>query len=155
MTALDRYPDDEPPARPRASPERPPPEDTDDAEAAPFDPDRDLWGAVFLIRNRQWGFESATSDEHPGACAHYRAGDRDAVLLKGTDADHLRCDRGYYFVPPNADNGLTKLTAFALVPRYFRVHRLRTYHPQRYLGRLDEATRLALCDELARTQPED
>jgi hypothetical protein len=63
--------------------------------------------------------------------------------------------RHYYVVAPTKENGLHKLTAFRLVPRHFRLHRLKLYFPERHIGRLDEATLLALRDELARLNPEE
>jgi hypothetical protein len=118
--------------------------------ARELDPDRELPGAVFMVPNRHWRFESLTSEDHPGACVHYQSQDRSAILLKGTDAEHVRGPRPYYCVPPTSENGLEKLTAFELVPRYFRLHRLRVFYPERHIGRLDTATLHALCEELAR-----
>jgi hypothetical protein len=116
----------------------------------PLDPDQDLPGAVFMVPNRHWGFESHSSEDHPGVCAHYPPQGRDAILVKGTDAEHIRVPRRYYVVAPTEGNGLQKPTAFELVPRYFRLHRLRLFYPERYLGRIEVATLHALCEELAR-----
>ena len=58
-------------------------------------------------------------------------------------------------VAPTEGNGLEKHTAFELYPRPTRLRRLLLYYPERYLGRLDEGTRLALCEELARLMPEE
>jgi hypothetical protein len=141
----------EPPVRTRKPrPRRPDEPDDTAAEPRPLEPDEDLPGAVFMVPNRQWGFESLVSDDHPGACLHGQAADRDAVLVKGTDADHVRVPRRYHVVAPTPDNGLQKPTAFELVPRYVRLHRLRLFYPERYLGRLDADALLALRDELAR-----
>jgi hypothetical protein len=129
-------------------------EATEAAPAAVFDPAEDLPGAVFMVPNRHWGFEGPTSDDHPGACAHYRERARQAILVKGTDAENVRSPRLFYFVAPRAGNGLSKETAFELVPRYFRLHRIRLFYPERHLGWLDDATLHGLCDELARLHPE-
>jgi hypothetical protein len=153
MTRLPEPPDSATPAGRRPRPSLDVPVDIAE-EAPPFDPDRELWGAVFMVPDRHWDIATARPD-HPGACAHYQAGDRTAVLVKGTDADNLRTFHGYFLVGPTDGNGLEKRTGFELVPRPFRVHRLRVYYPERYLGRLDDSTRLALCEELARLHPEE
>ncbi len=127
----------------------------DTTPAGVFDPDKDLPAAVFMIPNRYWGFELLTSDDHPGACAHYLGRTREAILVKGTDADNVRSPRRFYFVAPTPGNGLSKETAFELVPRYFRLHRIRLFYPERQLGWLDDATFHGLCDELARLHPEE
>src|SRR5262245_60600205 len=63
---------------------------TDTTPGAVFDADKDLPGAVFMVPNRHWGFESASSEDHPGACAHYSERVREAILVKGTDAENVR-----------------------------------------------------------------
>jgi len=120
-----------------------------------FDPQEDLPGAVFMVPNRHWGFEGSTSDDHPGACAHYQERVRQAILVKGTDTENVRSPRRFFFVVPTHGNGLSKETAFELVPRYFRLHRIRLFYPERHLGWLDDATLHGLCDELARLHPEE
>jgi hypothetical protein len=126
-----------------------------DAESAPFAADNILPGAVLMVPNRHWGFEVVSAEDHPGACAHYQPGASDAILVKGTDAEHVRHPRRYYFADATPGNGLKKRTAFELVPRLFRLHRLKLFFPERHLGRLDEATLLALRAELARLYPEE
>jgi hypothetical protein len=140
--------------RPRSSGD-PPEGEAGEATPAVFDAAGDLPGAVFMVPNRHWGFEGTSSDDHPGACAHYRERARQAILVKGTDADTVRSPRRYYFVAPTSGNGLTKETAFELVPRYFRLHRIRLFYPERHLGWLDDAALHGLCDELARLHPEE
>ena len=64
-------------------------------------------------------------------------------FLKGTDAENVRHPRFYWNVEPTVENGLDKLTAFHLVPRYFRLRRLQLYFPERHMagwmGRPSEA----------------
>jgi hypothetical protein len=127
----------------------------DPPEPFDFEPSRDLPGAVFMIPNRHWGFEVVSAVDHPGTCLHYSQTRHDGLLLQGTDANNVLRSHGYYIVMPTAENGLQIPTAFRLTPQYFRRHRLRLYFPQRYLGRLDEDTLLALRDELARLNPEE
>src|SRR4051794_36842466 len=79
-----------------------------------FLPARDLPGAVLMIPNSHWGIDVVSADDHPGACAFFRPERRDGVLVSGTDADHVRRNRGYLFVSPTPQNGLHKLTAFKL-----------------------------------------
>lgn len=131
------------------------PDEPEPPEPAPrLDPERDLPGAVFMVPNRHWGFESTTSADHPGACIHYQTALRSAILLKGTDAEKVHPREPHYYVAATHENGLHKLTAFELTPRYFRLHRVGLLYPERHLGRLDEATLHALCEELARLHPE-
>lgn len=147
-------------------PARPParvPRERDDADEAPnpgatpelFDPFATLLGAVLMVPNEHWGFEGVTSDDHPGACTHVEPAGRNGTLVKGTDARHVRHPRGYLVVSPSADNGLAKPTAFELVPRVFRMHRLKLYFPERRMGRLSGAALEALRAELARLHPVD
>jgi hypothetical protein len=135
----------------------------DDAEEEPpappptstLDPERDLPGAIYMVPNEQWEIDSDSSEDHPGACAIYQERTHSAILIKGTDADNLRDLRGYYVVSPTPENGLYKRTAFELVPRYFRLHKVRVFYPERYLGQLDETTLFALCHEMARVCGEE
>ena len=139
--------------RPIGSPHpSPPPEDG--ADSAAFSPARDLPGAVVMVPNRHWGFEVVSADDHPGACAFYLPDRKEGTLVSGTDADNVR-GGNYLYVDPTAENGLHKLTAFRLVPRYFRIHRLKLYFPERHIGRLDGTTLRTLRDELARLNPEE
>jgi hypothetical protein len=147
----------EPPARPRKPRFRLPadPEEDEPAPTSTLDPDRDLPGCIFMVPNEQWDIESATSTDHPGACVHYQEASHSAILVKGTDVENLRDLRGYRIVVPAANNGLSRPTAFELVPRYFRLHKIRVLYPERHLGTLDEATLFALCEELARACAEE
>jgi hypothetical protein len=149
----------EPPVRTRKPhhrlPDEPEAEEDDVLPPRALDADQELPGAVFMVPDPQWGFEAAGSTDHPGACVHYQGGDRNAILVKGTDADHVRNPRRYYVVGPTPENGLDKHTAFELVPRYFRLHKVRLLYPERHLGRLDEYTLHALCEELARLCTEE
>jgi hypothetical protein len=122
------------------------------SDTTAFDLDRDLPGAVWMVPNHFWDIVNRNSTDHPGASVHYR--DRDVILVAGTDAENPRTRYGHYVIAPTPANGLDKLTAFALVPRYLRLHRFRLLYPERYLGRLDPATLGALCEELARLWPE-
>jgi len=128
---------------------------SDSSPAGDFDPNEDLPGAVFMVPNRDWKIKGSTSDDHPGACAHYQERAREAIVVKGTDAENVRFSRRFYFVAPTQGNGLSKKTAFELVPRPIRLHRIRLFYPERHLGWLDDATLHALCDELARLHPEE
>jgi hypothetical protein len=127
----------------------------DGAEPQLFEARAVLPGAVLMVPNRHWGFEVVSAADHPGACTHVRQGEVEAVLVKGTDADHVRRPRGYYFVEAGQESGLSKRTAFELVPFLFRVHRLKLFFPERFMGRLDEATLSAIRAELARLHPEE
>ncbi len=120
-----------------------------------FDADARLPGAVFMVPNRHWGFEVVSAADHPGACTHYQPGANDATLVKGTDADNVRRSHGYFFADASEENGLQKRTAFQLVPRPFRLHRVKLYFPERHLGYLEAAVLHALRAELARLHPEE
>jgi hypothetical protein len=137
-----------------AGPPEPPSAPDAGVESPEFLPARDLPGAVLMIPNRHWGFEVVSADDHPGACAFYRPEQRSGVLVGGTDADNVRWGK-YFVVDPTPENGLSKPTAFKLVPRYFRLHKLKLYFPERHIGRLDGTTLRTLRDELARLNPEE
>jgi hypothetical protein len=138
----------------RSDPPEPPASAEPRLEPADFRPERDLPGAVLMIPNGHWGFEVVSADDHPGACAFYLPERKNGILVSGTDADNAR-RANYLFVDPSEENGLHKLTAFKLVPRYFRLHRLKLYFPERHIGRLDGMTLRTLRDELARLNPEE
>ena len=133
------------------------PDDPQAAGAEPelFDPFGTLLGAVVMVPNRHWGFEGVTSTDHPGACTHVEMTGQEATLVKGTDAENIRNARSYLVVEPTPENHLSKPTAFELVPRRFRVHRLKLYFLGRQLGYLDGATLQALRTQLARLHPEE
>jgi hypothetical protein len=120
-----------------------------------FDADARLPGAVFMVPNRHWGFAVVSGSDHPGACIHYQPGAKDAILVRGTDADNVRYPRGYFFADASEENGLKKRTAFRLVPEPIRLHRLKLYFPERHLGYLEAAVLHALRAELARLHPEE
>ncbi|WP_157369544.1 hypothetical protein [Zavarzinella formosa] len=124
-------------------------------EPPPFEPDHDLPGAVMMIPNSHWGFEVVSATDHPGACVNYLPASREGVLVQGTDAENVRYPRTYLTVSPTVENGLFKDTAFKLVPRYFRLHKLKLYFPQRHIGSLGGTTLQHLRDELARLNPEE
>jgi hypothetical protein len=155
--ALSDLPDPQPPVRLQRTRFRDEPELSPECEAdpVPFDAGTDLPGAVLRVPNRHWGFEVVSATDHPGACTHYRPRASDAILVKGTDAEHVRNPRRFFFVDAGPENGLRKRTAFELVPRPFRLHRLKLLFPERQLGRLGEATLQALRAELARLHPEE
>jgi hypothetical protein len=155
--ALSDVPDPQPRVRPRRTrfPDEPDDPSGRAADSEPFDADIDLPGAVLMVPNRHWGFEVVSATDHPGACTHYQLGAGDAILVKGTDAEHVRHPRRFFFADASAANGLQKRTAFELVPRPFRLHRLRLFFPERHMGRLDEFTLQALRAELARLHPEE
>lgn len=131
--------------------------DGDDSGNNPqvFDAEKLLPGAVLRVPNRHWGFEIVSGTDHPGACTHFQAGANDAILVKGTDAENVRNPRRYFFAEPSESNGLTKSTAFELVPRPFRLHRLKLLFSERYLGRLEDSVLEDLRAELVRLNPED
>jgi hypothetical protein len=120
-----------------------------------FDAEALLPGAVLMVPNRHWGFEVVSGEDHPGACTHYEPGAKDAILVKGTDAEHVRNPRRYFFADASKENGLRKQTAFELVPRPFRLHRLKLLFAERYLGRLEVMVLQSLRAELARLHPEE
>jgi hypothetical protein len=120
-----------------------------------FDAESLLPGAILMVPNRHWGFEVVSATDHPGACTHYQADAKDAILVKGTDAENVRNARRYFFADASAENGLQKRTAFELVPRIFRLHRLKLLFQERYLGRLEQLVLQALRAELARLHPEE
>lgn len=59
-------------------------------------------------------------------------------------------ERGFFIVAATPENGLSKSTAFELVPRYCRRRRMLLWYPERHLGKLSDGDLLALRTELAR-----
>jgi hypothetical protein len=72
--------------------------------------------------------------------------------LKGTDAASARLQsRATLVVDPTPQNGLTKRTAFPVVPpQVFRLSRVLLLFPERHAGRLDEPVWQELQAELLR-----
>ncbi len=156
--ARDKAPDPKPRLRLRRAQREDEADDHRDVvggEPEVFDADTLLPGAVVMVPNRHWGFEVVSAADHPGACAHYEPGATDAILVKGTDAENVRNPSRYFFTDATPGNGLHKRTAFELVPRPFRLHRLKLLFAERYLGRLEKLVLQALRAELARLHPEE
>lgn len=105
--------------------------------APPIDsPSDDLPGLIHFVPDRFWGFRNPGTADHPGLCLSVDERQLSAALLKGTDAGHPRDPYEDYVVEPDEDNGLTKPTAFHLLPRRSRLRRLLLLHPDRYCGRI-------------------
>lgn len=130
---------------------------SESAESEPFNPDTALLGAVLMVPNRVWGFEVVSAKDHPGVCTRYEPGASGATLLLGTDPVGLRKEERAccFCVDPTDGNGLKKRTAFKLVPRRFRLHRLRLFFPERHMGQMEKATLNSLQAALRRLHPEE
>jgi hypothetical protein len=113
--------------------------------ASELDPQQDLVGGVFDVPDSLWKIDTR-AEQHPGACTRYDEPRHEGTLLQGTDAENVRPSLAwrYHCIDPDGDNGLTTRTAFRLVPRYFRLHRLRLLHAGRVRGRLNQADLEAL-----------
>jgi hypothetical protein len=119
--------------------------------AAPVDPGADLPGSIYAVPDKFWGFEVVGRDHHPGVCAACQVESRRATLLKGTDLATARSHRATFFVVhPTPRNGLSKDTAFELVPRAFRMNRVVLLHSERRMGALDAEDLARLQEELVR-----
>lgn len=115
------------------------PAEADDLVAARL---REWTGCIYTIPDKLWGIELVVSDGHPGACL---GGDAEHVcFVQGTDAEHDWRRRSRERVLPSETNGLYKETSFRIEPRRFRWNRVVLFHPERFVGRLedDDFTRL-------------
>lgn len=90
--------------------------------------------------------------DHPGACIFCFAEKREALLSKGTGARSGAARRlnHPYYVGPDETNGLTKETAFSLVPKRIRLQKVLLMEPDRKLGILDPVDLKIMQDELLR-----
>jgi hypothetical protein len=115
-----------------------------------LNPSSDLDGVILDVPDNHWSIATSTSTQHPGACVHYEPDRQRGILLKGTDTSNIlpHLHWRYYFVAPDADNGLQFQTAFECAPRYFRLHRLRTLLADRRRGRLSQEDLDALRQRL-------
>lgn len=116
-------------------------DDEDRADVpALLDPAAELPGLILNVPDHQWKIDTVSSSEHPGACVSYQTWDHSGVLFKGTDADNVKPELAwrYHYVPPGPNNHLDKLTAFEVVPRFFRLHRLELLLRERLRGRLED-----------------
>ena len=103
-----------------------------------FDTERELPGTVYSVPDKFWGFEAVGREDHPGICMACNASQRQASLIKGTDARTTRWHSvGRVLVDPTPSNGLVKTTAFELAPRLFRLRRVVLLHDDRRMGKLD------------------
>ncbi len=111
-----------------------------------------LPGNVYFVPDKFWGFRAVGRDDHPGVCLFCFAECNSVMMSKGTGASSKAMNRSEnpYLVFPTKKNGLTKETAFDLVPKRFRLHRVLLLEPERKIGELDEADRKAMQDELRR-----
>jgi hypothetical protein len=106
---------------------------------------------MYMVPDKFWEFEAAGRTGHPGACLFASLEQRQATLVKGTDADGVDAnDRDLVIVLPSRTNGLYKPTAFELVPRLFRLQRILLLHHNRKIGELDPLDLDLLRRELAR-----
>ncbi|MDA1055123.1 MAG: hypothetical protein O3C40_32275 [Planctomycetota bacterium] len=62
----------------------------DEGMATFIDAERELPGSVYQVPDKMWGFDAVGRIEHPGACTACDVHKRQAVLLKGTDAEGAR-----------------------------------------------------------------
>jgi len=98
---------------------------------------REWTGSIYWVPDRMWGFELVLADGHPGVCL---GGDAQAAcFVQGTGVENDWNRNGRERVLPSAENGLHKETSFRLEPRRFRWKRVVLLHPERFVGRLDDA----------------
>lgn len=126
-----------------------PPEVRDEPHPEP-DRREDLEGAVFFVRDRAWGFEAPGREDHPGICVAFNPATRYCTFLKGTSTERPH-HRATLILEPTAANGLTKQTAFELVPRTLprRLVSL-MYRSPRLIGRVDPLELNWIREELRR-----
>src|SRR5436190_23771109 len=94
-------------------------------EIIEVDPGKDLPGSIYMVPDKFCGFEAVGRIDHPGACVFCDVPGGSATLVKGTDLFAARPGRHEVLVvDPSSDNGLRKATAFAIVPRRFKLRRL-------------------------------
>jgi hypothetical protein len=98
-----------------------------------------LPASVFAVPDKFWGFQAVGRVDHPGVCVDCQPAVSTARLVRGRDAATYRGSRLHVLiVRPTRRNGLTKPTAFELVPRAMSLRRVRLLYPSRYMGRLDD-----------------
>lgn len=116
------------------------------------DPEARLPGAVFFVPDKMWGFKAVGREDHPGACIFCSTEKREALLSKGTSVGSGAARRleHPYLIGPDPTNGLTKETAFDLVPKRFRLQRVLLMEPERKLGQLDPVDLKIMQDEYLR-----
>jgi hypothetical protein len=115
-------------------------EETDGAAPRLIPLEEELPGSVYFVPDEAWGFRAPHRRDHPGVCVACDVPGRRGWLYKGTDAGAAVVERyDALLVEPSDENGLGKLTAFALEPRAIRLHKILTWHaPPRQLGRLED-----------------
>ena len=104
---------------------------------------------ILMIPDKVWGIRTSATD-HPGLCVSVHPEARTTIFIKGTDQQNLRAleDMKSMTVHPDTENGLKKPTSFKLVPRQIKLHKVRTYFPERILGKVDEVIFSTIIDKL-------
>jgi len=106
-------------------------------------------GAIYFVKDAAWGFSAPGREDHPGLCVWFAEDERNAVFLKGVDAE--RASFGAVIVEPTRANGLSKRTAFQLVPRALPRRLVELMHKSpRLVGRLDTNELATIRAKLAR-----
>lgn len=101
--------------------------------------DQDLVGSIYSIKDDFWNFRHSGRENHPGACLDVKA--TQAYLVHGTDSNSAIAkyySKVSYIVKPDAQNGLTKMTAFIFDPYFIPRRKLLLYHIDRKIGCLDD-----------------
>jgi hypothetical protein len=112
--------------------------DKDELPPEPEPADDELPGTIFAVPDRWWEFEAIGREDHPGICTACRPEAWQVTLVKGRDATTDRTDpRLRLVVEPTRQNKLRKLTAFALVPLYRPLRRVRLLYANRRIGTLE------------------
>jgi len=99
--------------------------------------DKDLVGSIYSIKDGFWKFQHSGRENHPGACLDVKS--TQAYLVHGTDSNSATAhgSKVSYIVEPDAQNGLTKKTAFILELYSISRRKLLFYHIDRKIGCLD------------------
>ena len=121
------------------------PSDEEEAGRAPGAPgepvpvEDELEGSIYRIPTALWWFDVSNRRDRPGVCVRCDLPARVAVLCPGRDPDSPWSKATTVMVvPPTADNGLTKATAFALTPWPVDLRMLQLIHnDDSRMGRLD------------------
>jgi hypothetical protein len=113
-----------------------------------------LPGSVLMVPDDLWEIDVPDRHEHPGFCHAAKPASWKAIMLLGRDPRSAWNLKDAYHVRPSRKNGLTKTTAFELIPRKLRLDLICKLKPNRRLGELDEHDAVAIRRDLERIFPE-
>ncbi len=129
-------------------------------QQCPEEPNREMPGHVYVVPDKNWGFEAVGRDDHPGICIDCNEKQRKVRLCKGRDFETLnpKYRASYMVILSDDENGLKKDTAFQQKLTEFRLRKVLLYYKgekPRYIGTINKNDFQYLLNFVNRAIPND